>query len=197
MGYNVNIPQVTDQILQSQKQILSNYQAISKLFFVNHYPLTRDKIFQGMHTVLTMQPQTDDPATDANQLALYNKLDGTSTSQLFFAPNNSQTSIQLTSSFINTTSTNAQQYTFVAGPFIIYGGKITNPTNGQVITLSPTSNLLYVGTTTANYTLGSLIQSTATIPTNVNTPMSNFTINFDTTGGTTTRDVYYLAIGQA
>jgi hypothetical protein len=195
MSYSTNIPQPTDQTLQSQKQILSNFQTIAQLFFANHYPLDGDNEYQGMHTVMTMQPQSGDPSTSSSQISLYNKL-VSSIPELFFAPNSAQTPIQLTYPSLNTTPTNAQQYTFVAGPFVIYGGKITNPTNGQVIPLSPITNLLYVGTTTANYKLGSLIQSSATIPTSINSPISSFTINYDTTGGTTTRDVYYLAIGQ-
>jgi hypothetical protein len=195
VSYNSNIPQGTDPTLQSQKQLLSNFQTIASLFAANHYPLIGNQDYQGMHVVMTMQPQNGDPSTDATQVALYNKLVG-GIPALFFAPNSDQTPIQLTYPFINTTPTNAQQYSFVAGPFVIYGGLITNPPNGFQVTLSPTTNILYAGTTTANYKLGSLIQSPTTIPTSINSPLSTFTISYDTTGGTTTRDVYYFAIGQ-
>jgi hypothetical protein len=196
MSYNINIPQGTDQTLQSQKQLLSNFQTIDSLFGANHYPLTGEQNYQGMHTVLTMQPQGGDPPTNATQISLYNKLDINSIPALFFAPNNSQTPIQLTYPFINTTSTNTQQYTFVAGPFVIYGGKIKNPTNGQVITLSPTSNLLYVGLTRGNSKTLSARISYAPTPTNINSPPSTFTINYENVPSTIVGDIYYLVIGQ-
>jgi hypothetical protein len=110
-------------------------------------------------------------------------------------PNSAQTPIQLTYPLINTTPTNTQQYSFVAGPFIIYGGSINNPTNGQVITLLPTSNLLYVGLTASIKNVAAKTNR-APAATNINSPPSNFTINFDTFGPFELQTIYYLAIGQ-
>jgi hypothetical protein len=191
MSYNPAIPQLTDPILQSQAQIRANYQAINVVFSNNHVPMNEN--LQGMHAVLTMRPQSGDPTTDSTHVALYNKLDGSSIPELFFRPNSNQTPIQLTYPSLSTTSGAAQQYSFVAGPFVVYGGKITNATKGQVVTLSPSTTLLYVGLTTANF-LGSPTSIPQAVPTSISG--SSFTIQFQTQVAGTTLDVYYLAIGM-
>lgn len=197
MSYNPLIPQVSDQTLQSQKQLLSNFQTLAQVFTANHFPLTGVSKYQGMHTVLTMQPQSGDPSTDATQIGLYNKL-VSSIPALFFAPNSAQTPIQLTYPSINTTLANTQQYSFVAGPFVIYAGMVTNPTNGQTIPLSPTTNLLYVGLTLANFGTGQVTFSRTPTAININSPMSNFTITYEVQVSipTPNQQIYYIAIGQ-
>lgn len=200
MSYNTNIPQGTDTTLQSQKQLLANFQTIAKLFGTNHFNLEGDPNFQGMHTVLTMQAQTGDPATNATQIALYNKLVPLTTGipELFFMPNNAQTPIQLTYPSINTTIANMQQYTFVAGPFVVYAGKVINPTNGQQVTLSPTTNILYAGLTLANFGTGQVSFSRTPTATSINSPASSFSITYEvhTLAPTPNQVIYYLAIGQ-
>jgi|SRR5580692_153550 hypothetical protein len=191
MSYNSTIPQGTDQRLISQYQIRANYQAIAKAFAANHSALTDGDEFQGMHRVLTMRPQALDPTTSATQTALYNKLVA-GIPAMFFRPNSNQTPIQLTYKSIST-STPTSEYSFVAGPFVIYGGKISPATNGQVVVLSPTTTLLYVGLTTANLTASSTI-SGYSIPTSITG--SQFTITNKSGGATVKFDVYYIAIGQ-
>jgi len=39
----------------------------------------------------------------------------------------------------------ARQYSFIAGPFVIYGGLIIGPTSGNTITLLPSKTLIHVG----------------------------------------------------
>jgi len=189
MSYNPNIPQANDPRPQSQYQIKANYQAINTVFANNHEPLTSNN--QGMHDVLTMRPQGSDPTTNSAQIALYNKLD-TSVPPipvLFFMAANSATPIQLTSPNISTAANQAQQFSFVAGPFVVYGGIIKNPANGDTVTLSPSTTLKYVGLTSANVTANSnLVTSAAT-----SISGSSFTINFQ---NATKIDIYYLAIGQ-
>jgi hypothetical protein len=197
MGYNPAIPQAPNPILQSQGQILPNYQIIASAFQVNHVGLTstNDDLYKGMHNVLTMQKQTVDPTTSATQIALYNKLDANNIPELFFMPSSSQTPIQLTYPSLNTTG--ATQYSFVAGPFVIYGGLITAATIGQLITLTPTTNLIYVGLTTANIRNLSAFANYIAVPTSINSPISTFTIQYQTPNPAgTIIDVYYLAIGQ-
>ena len=137
MSYNSSIPKSTDPILQSQRQLLANFQAINNAFSTNHVGLTKDPLVAGMHDVLTLRPQAGDPTTSASQIAIYNKLVG-GTPEMFYAPNSSQTPIQLTYPSIKSDSSTTQ-YTFMAGPFVIYGGLVTNPSNGQTITVTPTT----------------------------------------------------------
>ena len=196
MGYNPAIPQSLDPILQSQGQIQPNYAIIAQAFQANHYTLTSNSINKGMHKVILMKKQAIDPATSASQVALYNKL-VTLIPELFFAPSGSQTPIQLTYSSLNTNPASISQYSFVAGPFVVYGGLVSVATIGQVVTLSPSTNLLYVGLIAANIRKVSSLTNYTPVPTSINTPMSSFTIQYQTLVAPGTKvDIYYLAIGK-
>lgn len=196
-SFNPNIPQPTDKILQSFYQLRGNFNAINSVFGVNHVALTQDTTISGMHTVLTLRPQTADPTTSADEIALYNKLvtyAGKNIPNLFFAPNSSQTPIQMTYPSIKSDDSDTQ-YTFMAGPFIIYGGLLKNLTqanNGQLITLTPGTTLIYVDLTVANAVIGPLIIGMA-IPVNISG--TSFNINFQPIGIGEKFDLYYLAIG--
>ena len=150
---------------------------------------------------MVLRPQTIDPTTSATQVAIYNKLVTYGAAQipnLFYRPNSNQTPIQMTYPSISTGLDNGtppkyliQQYSFVAGPFIIYGGLISAPTNGKVVTLTPGTNLLYVDIICANVVPQAGIVIAVAIPTNVTG--TSFTISFSST---LKFDIYYLAIGQ-
>lgn len=189
LSYNANIPVSSDLTVASQAQIRGNFQAINQAFSNNHAALTGNNS-QGQHIVMTMQPQTADPTTLATQTALYNKL-VTSVPNLFWRPQTNATPIQLTYPSIST-GTAATQYSFVAGPFVIYGGLISAATNGQLVTLSPATTLIYVGLTVANVTPTNL-NINAAVATNV--AAASFRIAFDVTASTT-HDIYYLAVGK-
>lgn len=149
MGFNPSIPMPGDFLGISQKQILSNYQAIATAWLENHVPLTNvDNV--GKHEVLTLRPQGSDPATTANQSAIYNKL-VTGVPQLFFRSDTNQTPIQWSNSNLSTIQTGATpdaQSSFLAGPFTIYVGFFPNCPLGQIITVLPSSTLIYVGLST-------------------------------------------------
>lgn len=197
MSYNPNIPQTTDNTLQSYGQLRSNFQAIDAAFADNHIGLTRDPEFSGMHSVLTMRPTTD-PTTGVDQVALYNKLVG-GIPELFFRPNNSQTPIQLTYPSIQTglQSVNpdvyyARQYTFSAGPFIIYGGIILNPSDGDSITLSPGTTLISVDLVAVNPS--TVVVPAYAVPTNI--LGTSFTIRFSGSFVPPHKtDLFYFAVG--
>lgn len=188
---------VTDKTLNSFNQIRTNFQSINAAFADNHVGLTADPKFSGMHSIVTMQPQSGvlAPVTTSSQIGLFNRL-VSGQPNLFFAPGSSQTPIQLTYSSIKADSS-ADQYTFMAGPFIIYGGKITGLTNasqGQTKTLTPGSSLIYVDLTMANpgATYPALPLKSA-VPTGISG--TSFNISFQAYAGTATFDIYYFAIG--
>jgi len=199
MSFNSSIPISTDPILQSQSQLKSNFQAINNAFSDNHVGLTEDPEFAGMHNQLTLRPQGSDPATDANQIAIYNKL-VSSIPEMFYIPNNSQTPIQLTYPSLLTGKDNTgaflkQQYSFSAGPFIIFFGRIDNPTSGQIVTLAPGTSLLYVDLTAA-FRDGRFLDATTNVaPTTLNTPANSFTIRFAFIPDPGTFSVLYYAVG--
>jgi hypothetical protein len=137
-----------------------------------------------------MQPQTVDPTTDATHVSLYSKL-VTSIPQLFFRAINNATPVQLTYGSIGIDIEEAQQYTFMAGPFVFYAGYLPSTTQLQVVALSPTTTLLYVGVTAANTTSTPL--STASQATRLNLPPGSFSVLHPSYS---TLSVYYVAIGK-
>jgi hypothetical protein len=194
VSYNPNIPVATDFRAVSQRQILSNFQAIASAWLENHVPLTANKNV-GKHEVLTLRAQVVDPATTANQSAIYNKLVG-GVPQLFFRPNTNQTPIQLTNSNLNTLQTGATgdaQSSFIAGPFTIYFGFFLNCPNAQVITVLPLSTLVYVGLSTA--LTSTVTPGIATTAAATNMAANTFVVSYNTTQITSNPTIYYTAIG--
>jgi hypothetical protein len=202
LSYNPGVPASSDPRIISQGQILSNFQTINTVWSNNHMPLTGNNELVGMHRVLTMQPQSGDPTTASNQIGFYNKLDGSSIPELFFRPSSNGTPIQLTYPSLKTglQSTNPdvyypQQYTFMAGPFIVWAGIVTNSAgipSGTTVSLTPGSNIYYVGviTTNTNYAANADISC---IPTNISG--ASFQISHQTAATIKIISVYYLAIG--
>lgn len=189
MSFNPNIPQSTSKRAISQRQIFINFKSIYNAFANNHSALGLGT--QGKHRVLILKDQTlaGDPATTISQIAIYQKLVG-GIPTLFFRPSVNQTPIQLSYPSIDVTTPNVN-YTFVAGPFVVYIGKVTNPTNGQLVTLLPSTTLRYVGLGSQNFaSTGPITFSLAA----TNISGNSFRISYQ--AGTSSRDVYYLAIGN-
>ena len=204
-SYNPNIPISTDRILQSAKQIRANFVAINAAFSVDHVGLTQNELISGKHQQLSLRAQNIDPATTADQIAIYNNITNAlpiNIPALFFRPNNSQTPIQLSYSSVQTGLQSAdpdvyftKQYSFMAGPFVIYGGFIPLPNNGTIVTLSPNTTLLAVFINSANAKvplfsgLGIAFNINA-----INISGSSFTISLGGLGNGFV-DIYYTAIG--
>lgn len=195
MSYNSSIPNAGDFLSLSQKQILSNFQSINNSFFEDHVALTAVEDV-GKHNYLTFTAQIGDPATAADQCALYNKI-VSSVPQLFFRPSNNGTPIQLTNSNLNTIQTGGPtntQSSFLAGPFTIYFGYVVNCPISQLMTMPGSSTLIYVGLSTIK-----------TNSTPNNNQGSNTAVATDITGNQFTirraavslvnPTVYYTAIG--
>ena len=182
-------------MLVSQPQIRANFQAISKVFGQNHEPLNAK--YQGYHDVLTFRQQGGDPTTSASQVALYTKA-VSGNPALFFRPNSSQTPIQLTYPSLSTqTNTNpptypATQYTFIAGPFLVYFGYVAGATVGQPITVTPSSTLLYVGCVIKIATANDPKNQYTACATNVSG--ASFNIQYQTS--LSPQKVFYFAIGK-
>lgn len=189
MSFDPNIPTVNDDILQSFFQLRANFQAINSSYADNHVGLTEDEN-QGMHNYLLYKDQAVDPTTSADQVAFYNKI-VSSIPQLFYMPNNAQTPIQMTSEWVKTDSSNTQ-YSFMAGPFVVYGGLVSNPTQGQTVTLTPNKTLRYVDLTVVNSSLTGNSGGVMAIPTSI--AANSFNISYQPT--TSTFNVYYFAIGN-
>ena len=141
MSFIPTIPNLSDFILTSAGQLAGNYFAMFQAFQQDH--LNFNDANQGKHNKLTLTLQQADPVTaPSTQIALYNKVGTGSVPQLFFRPSNSGTPIQLSYQTVGNTGTT--QYSFLAGPFIFYCGDVLGFTDGQVITLTPTTQLISV-----------------------------------------------------
>lgn len=192
MTFNANIPQVTDTMAKSQRQINANFRSISNVFAENHVNLNDE--FQGMHKNVTFREQIGDPVTASDQIALYTKA-VSSIPNLFFRPKSNQTPIQLTYPSLitgidpgNTPNYFLRQNTFIAGPFIVYMGTIVGASPGTIVTLTPTSTLIYAGLTIQSNVLGNIFYAIPVIA------GSGFTIQFQT--GLPVQNIYYFAIGK-
>jgi hypothetical protein len=197
MSYSSSIPNASDPRAQSQKQILANFQAINSVWAVNHSSLIGTDE-QGQHDVLTMRRQSGDPTTTATQVALYNKL-VSSIPELFFRPASNGTPIQLTSSSISdNTSFPDDEYTFVAGPFIVYAGIMRNPAGipqGTVKTLVGGTTLLFASLTTFSASRLTIANTPLyAMASTLNTPANSFTVDF-VAGTLKIPILYYLAVG--
>lgn len=197
MSYSGSVPIISDPYLQSAGQIRSNYKAINLAFSDNHTALTGTSP-QGMHNVMTLQSQGGDPTTSASEIAIYNKV-VSSAPNLFFMPNSAQTPIQMTYPSVTTglQSSNPdvylpRQYSFVAGPFIIYVGTLTYSV-GLIVTLSPASTLLYVSLSALNPKKPVFSDIATLIPSDINMGGANFTVNAVVHYGGT---FSYIAIGK-
>lgn len=181
----------------SQRQIQANYQAINSIFSANHVALNADTPgkSQGMHNVMTLRAQTGDPTTTADQVALYSKI-VSNQAMLFFRPCSNQTPIQLTypsiSTGILTTDPDVylpQQYTFLAGPFVVYLGEV-NVVDGDTVTLLPSTTLLYVGLIQKGSLGGSKCSAAAT-----NIAGNQFVVRLPSNSAPFW-PVFYMAIGK-
>jgi len=195
LSFNPNIPTVTDKILQSFGQLRANFRAIANAFADNHIALNQSDDIAGRHSVLTMRVKIApvDPTTSSTQIALYNKL-VSSIPALFYRPSNNGTPIQLTYPSIKADSSDTQ-YSFVAGPFIVYGGFIANVGTGVSVNLTPGTNLRSVDVILANFKPVTNSTSVA-VAAATNIVGNSFDILTRLQADGSQADAYYFAVGQ-
>jgi hypothetical protein len=188
LSYKTNIPNATDFLAISQKQLLANYQAIFSSLSKNHVVLNSVTNSPGNHTSLTMTRQSIDPTTAANQVAFYNKDDASVVPQLFYRPNNNQTPIQMTNDNLTASgsATEFRRSTFLPGTFTLYTGFIIKAPDNTLVTLLPATTLVYAGI------IGLGTSASNAVATNI--AGNQFRIRF---GGLSPSDktIYYMAIG--
>jgi hypothetical protein len=149
MAYNNAIPQPTDQIKNSQSQILSNFQGIKTLIDVDH--VTFDLANQGKHNHVTMPVQSAHPVSPGNG-AIYFKLSPSSgvneTYVRVTRPGATQTTVAFTSSVLSTTVpvNDMEGWTYLPSGIYLQWGN-TAPFNGIITAFLnpafPTPNKLF------------------------------------------------------
>lgn len=97
MPYNQNIPQATDQISDSQNDLLNNFQSIKTLIDVNH--VTFDDPNEGKHAFVEMPQQVAAPATALGEVGLYCLASayGANAPTLVYRKENSGTAVEIAS----------------------------------------------------------------------------------------------------
>lgn len=86
MAYQANKPQPTDQMSQSQADLLGNFQAIDNIVLVDHEGFASADA--GKHKKTLFTQQAGDQVTAATEVALYAKSNGAATALYYRAPNN-------------------------------------------------------------------------------------------------------------
>jgi hypothetical protein len=95
MTFNPNIPQGAQLISATQAQIQINFDQLNSIFDVDHVTYDNATVAnRGKHDKSTYIEQGSDPATSANEIALYSK-DLSSVSTLYMRKESSGTVIQM------------------------------------------------------------------------------------------------------
>lgn len=100
MAYNQNIPQPTDQISQSQSQILGNFQALKTLIDIDHVDFASGN--QGKHNKSTYPVQAMAPAFVAGEVGIFNLLSASTAVNELNVTNSSGITTAFTSSILST-----------------------------------------------------------------------------------------------
>lgn len=145
MAYNANIPAPTDQLSQSQADLLGNFQAIQTLIDVNHVDFASAD--QGKHKWVTFPVQTPSPpiAFGAGELALYSFLNPvTSKNELYINKLNQVTVTQIptTASILSVTSNpgnNVSGWSYLpSGVLLKWGNSTANGSTAVVFPVAAT-----------------------------------------------------------
>lgn len=98
MAYNPNIPQGSDQLSQSQPQILANFQEIGTLVAVNHVTFDSGST-TGKHFFVEFPVPASTPVTVGNEVGLYSQTSTfTAQPELVFSKQNGTSIYEFTSS---------------------------------------------------------------------------------------------------
>jgi hypothetical protein len=186
MAYNPNIPQPTDQLSQSQADILGNFTALSP--FLN--------AVTNFATVFP--PLGAPPTTSASQVALFSQLDSSGNQQLYYEPVSSGTAINLTGALKATNG-----WAYLPSGILIKWGTITCPVNTlttitfPVLSSIPVFNSVFYVSSAQTFAAA---PTTSTL--NASVSAGNFTTTtFQVWPNTTTApltgsiSIVYLAIG--
>jgi hypothetical protein len=144
MAYNPNIPQPTDQLNQSQADLLANFQAIQTLIDVNHVDFASGD--QGKHKWVTLPSQGATPPAGsgfaASELGAYNAVYAlTSQHELFINKTNQVTVVQVpsTASVLSANSAPAQNsagWTTLPSGIVLRWGNFSGFTGLNTVTLT-------------------------------------------------------------
>ena len=82
----------------------------------------------------------------------------------------------------------------MAGPFIIYGGKLIKPVIGQIVNLSPGSQLIHIDLIATDVTVSPLIIPSA-VASNISGTSFTVQYQFRGAGVPPPHDLFYFGVG--
>lgn len=200
MAYNNAIPQPTDQLSQSQSDILNNFAYLQTYLQTDHGSV--NSINQGLHKQSTYIPGST-PVLPAGYPGIYGKADSSTQNQLWsqFSIASGTTNIPFTSSILSTTAspTDVFGWTYLpSGILHMWGLAIVN---GQATIIIPTganipvfAEILSMQLTVVNNTAGTDSNSFVRITSFGNTSFAVFASPRTVTGAGNCA-FYWLAIG--
>ena len=152
MAFNNNIPQPDDRVRDSQTDLLANFQALQAFLEVNHILGTFDSPVAGntgKHSTVVMPENGGNPATAANEGAIYVDEGPISTvSELFFRRENNGNARAITE-WRNYTPGGDDGYVYYTGnpgPFtnlpVIFATSFSAPDNGELYSVSISARTL-------------------------------------------------------
>jgi hypothetical protein len=199
MAYNANIPQPTDQLSDSQADLLANFQAIQTLIDVNHYDFNNAN--QGKHFIVSMPPQASAPpvAFAAGEVGLYSFINATTgQSELYINKTNEATVTQIpaTASTLSLTSAPAQGtegWSYLpSGLYITWGAMTVNGNTLVTLPTPPPNQILSIQLTPAS---GSSSYVNAQVVLNNIASNSTFNVVGTINGSAAAVLCYYFVIG--
>ena len=152
--YTPNIPQAGDVPAQSQSLMLANFQALQNDLDKNHVAIS-DLVNRGKHNFCQFPRQLADPATAATDGALYTKISGLGTVELYYRKENNGSVIPLTNGFIP----NILAVGFTSGAAYQQVIQVPDNTYGNIFFFDPNSTLSQIGW---YYCVGNIARSMAT-----------------------------------
>lgn len=127
MAYSNTIPQATDQLSQSQLQLLNNFMAIQTYLAVNH--VTFNTADMGKHVFVEFPLQTMAPTFVAGETGLWNQNFATSTQNETYIRTNfaggGVDAVPMTASIFGTVAapaTNTNGWTYIPSGFLLKWG---------------------------------------------------------------------------
>jgi len=162
MPYNPSIPQPTDNLSDSQNDILNNFSSANTSFGINHFAFDNATANNGKHNFVEMPVRGAIPAPlSASEATVYTKTatseSASTESNLYFTPDNSGNEYQLTRPITGKFASfgTSAGWTFLPGGLIMQWGTViqTSSGNGTVNLPIDYSSGLYSVTTQPIYTV--------------------------------------------
>ncbi len=202
MGYNPNIPQPTDELADSQGDILTNFSAANTSSGINHYPFDNLTVNNGKHKYVQIPLKTTPPTSGTDEWTVFTQdfISGSSTTnELFVSPPGADYALgayPLTASAPGFPQNLAAGTSFLPGGLYLQWGKepfpgTSNPSGTVNFTANFPNNCLMVQLTLQ----GNVATSASNTVEVVGTP-TNTSFNWSFTGSTSYDSFYWFAIGN-